>query len=562
MKGLTLPLVLLATGIMLLGGCTRQATPLAMPGSSPVAATCRQQGTCAVTGPETAQLLNNRYRATSNRCAVDKPAWQCTGVLLIDNPGAGAFWQHDAAATARGSRRLHFLRADLGSDSLPRSHGAVLADLFSAASQGKPYESLCSHPLPTTDAPARPSMGCAPVAARARADLGSCAALGVDDAASWVAHYQSQGQDAAKQCAFNAENGTQFLSTLQAHEQLGERRDKPVEVLLRNWDAQAPTRLAIQALVYDRHTKGALLAAQQDQRAWFDATGDWLPVVRMDLAQPADQVFGFDLQDQLYIGYQVAQQLKQRFANATSTCAGGSAAFNCNGVLFRSNLATTAFHAWDPSPGSIANNGVSFSYARSDVDIRSVFSRPYGFTFRELGAPMAYRPTLRCAYPYNAGTSGSPDPCTFRGECEKLGVHSVQQWKARYASTPGQSCAFSNAPAQFQLSIDVRRELPSRTDWNELMMAAWPVGIPQRLPIDALYYLGDSTGLPQAQFIQRDFYNQTQRFLPVVRMALGAGDTFSYRPADQLAAGAPATTTHCSPPRASVPTSSHEEPCP
>lgn len=534
--------LLWVAGLLLLAGCaTQTATPPPAVHSS-AAGTCRQQGLCALNGPETAQLLNNRYRASATRCAIDKPAWQCSGVLLRTRPdgASGQFWEHDPTATARGSERLLFLRADLGNSTLPSKHGAVLADLFSAAGQGKLYETLCSHPLPSGDNPVRPSLGCAPLGATPapKADQGSCAALGVNDAAGWLAHFRQQGQQAAAQCAFNAEDMAQFRATMQAHTLLGEPGDSSVEVLLRNWDAQAPTRLAIQALVYDSRVQGGLHAAQQDQRAWFNATGDWLPVLRMDLDQPAGKVFGFNLQDQLYIGYQVAQRLNQRYADTAVACADGSAAYNCNGVLLRRNLATTAFPAWNPSPASHKNNGVSFSYLRADTNVRQLVGT-YAFTFRELAAPMAHRPALRCAYPYNAGTSGSPDPCTFRQECEKIGVVDVESWRIRYANAPGSSCAFSNSPKQFQLSIDVRRVL-SRTDHNEIMMAAWPDDIPTQIPLESVLYVTGSNGLPGAQFIQRDYYTRTSRFLPLLKADLtSTGSPFSYDPAEQLAAGAP-----------------------
>jgi hypothetical protein len=504
-------------------------------------------------GPETAQLLNNRYRASATRCAIDKPAWQCTGVLLRTRSGntGGRFWEHDPAAEARGSARLLFLRADLGGSTLPSSHGAIVADLFSAASQGKSYDALCSHPLPTDDNPARPDLGCAPVTATpaSNADHGSCAALGVTDADSWLAYFRQQGEKPAAQCAFNADDMAQFRATLQAHALLGKPGEKAVELLVRNWDAQAPTRLAIEALVYDSRTQGGLRAAQQDQRDWFEATGEWLPVLRIDPDQPAGQAFGFNLQDQLYVGYQLAQQLNKRFADTAAACNDGSAAFNCNGILLRNNLATTAFPAWNPSPASHKNNGVSFSYVRADINLLQIRGN-YAFTFRELAAPTAHRPMLRCAYPYNAGTSNSTNPCTFRGECEALGINTVEAWRAKYASNPGTSCAFSNSAKQFQLSIDVRGQLPNRSDHNEIMMAAWPDDIPTQIPLESVLYASGSNALPQAQFIQHDYYTRTERFLPLLRMDLKSPQPFTYVPADQLAAGSPAqSTSRCPSPR-------------
>lgn len=72
------------------------------------------------------------------------------------------------------------------------------------------------------------------------------------------------------------------------------------------------------------------------------------------------------------------------------------------------------------------------------------------------------------------------------------------------------------------------------------MLAAWPQGIPDQLPLEALFYLSGSGALAHAQFIQNDYFQQTQRFLPIVAMNLAAldGATFTYYPAEQLAPGA------------------------
>lgn len=518
----------------------------------------------APTGPEIAQLINNRYQSTASTCAASKPAWQCNGVLVQakTRTTGQTFWQHDSDATALGAEGFSYLRRDLGIRQLPVHYGVIFSDLFTAVGDGKTLDVLCSYPFTQELNANRSASGCGlPAALQSTlADASSCSAIGVTDSSTWLAHFQQSENQPAAQCSLSAEDARQFDASLKAHEAMGSEWSATVNRLqVANWDSTTPASIPVQALFYDINQTGTLSNAQQDQRDYFKATGDWLPVLRMDLNDSSGKVFGFNLQDQLYVGYQVADHMNQRFANDAPACPDGSAAYNCNGVLFRSNLATTQFHAWDPSPGSIANNGVSFSYARKDVSILSVvFSRPYGFTFRELAAPTIHHPELRCAYPYDAGTSGSPDPCTFLGECVALDIHTVADWKAKYNSNPGRGCAFANTPEQFQLSIDVRHEYPTRTDWNEMMMAAWQ-GVPATdLPLEALFYLHNSTGLPQAQFIQHDYFTQTERFLPVVRMTLNATDgrVFGYLPEDQLAVGAPGTRSldcYSSAPEASDP---------
>jgi hypothetical protein len=504
----------------------------------------------AVNGPETAQLLNNRYQATTSTCAADKPAWYCNGVLVQAEPLAAEqkFWQHGAQSSALGAESLIYLRRDLSIHETGKANGVVFSDLFTAAGDGKLLEVLCAYPFAAVLGASRTDAGCAlPTGAQpSLAGVGSCAAVGVTDTRSWVEHFQQTGNQVQQQCSLSALDPVQFAVSLTAHESLGnEWSSRTNQLQVKNWDDSAPDSIPVQALFYDASKTGALMAAQQDQRDFFDATGHWLPILRLDLNNSSGKVFGFNLQDQLYVGYQVAARLNARYADTRAECQGGQPSYYCNGVLFRSTEATSAFHAWNPSPGSTQNNGVSFSYARQGVTINQlVYSRPFGFTFKESAAPVVYPATVRCAYPYDAGTSGSPDPCTFHGACEALGVNSVALWMAQYAGNPGRGCAFEGASAaQFQLSMDVRREFPEREDWNEIMVAAWPQDIPSQLPLEALFYQFGSTGLAHAQFIQNDYFQQTQRFLPVVAMNLAAADgtIFTYIPADQLAPGTPSS---------------------
>jgi hypothetical protein len=500
----------------------------------------------AKSGPQAAQLLNARYTNTASTCALTKPAWQCNGVIVMSaaRPVGQMFWQHSAEAATLGAEGLIYLRSDLSIRQLPQPNGAVFDDHFTAVGNGKTFEVLCAYPLALIVEESRSGYGCGLPAlpARKSADLSSCTGAGVTDAATWLAHFQQQGNQPASQCSLSSMDPSQFAASLQAHEGLGaELNATPNQVQVSNWDQTVPLAAPVQGLFYDIHRTGSLSAAQKDQRDFFDATGQWLPVFRLDLNDASGKVFGFDLQDQLYVGYAVVARMNARYADTRSKCPGAQPAYYCNGVLFRSNLATTAFHAWDPSPNSHRNNGVSFSYARSDITIdQLVFDRAYGFTFKEWAAPTAYSPTLRCAYPYDAATSAMADTCTGRGECEALGIVSVESWVARYLSTPMRGCAFGPGAAQFQLHSVVRQQVPSNTLWNEIMVAAWTDGIPDQLPLESFYYQTKAARL-QAQFIQNDYFKATQHFLPIVRMDLTApnGAMFSYAPADQLAPGSP-----------------------
>ncbi|VEF10788.1 halovibrin HvnA [Pseudomonas fluorescens] len=300
--------------------------------------------------------------------------------------------------------------------------------------------------------------------------------------------------------------------------------DPNAEVRVKNWNEQAPQHIPVEGLFYDRNWPTGLLAAQRDQRDYFLATGLWLPILRLDLRDAAQQIFGFNQQDQLYGGYQVAARLNARFRDTAVACRDGRAAFHCNGVLLRGTAASTQFHAWNPSPNSVGRNGVSFSWARADVGMTQIAGNQ-GLIFKESAAPTPYNAAWRCIYPTNAGTSGIPNSC--RTYCDALGVTTVAAYRAQ-----GGTCSFNVTPPQVQLSIDVRNRNPA---WNEVIVAAWPQNIPQQLPLEAIFVVAGTAGLKDAQFIQRDFFQQTTRTVPVVRIALNAanGLPFTYEPLDQ-----------------------------
>ncbi|MCU1771738.1 hypothetical protein, partial [Pseudomonas sp. 13B_3.2_Bac1] len=421
-------------------------------------------------------------------------------------------------------------------------------DTFSAIGQSKALEVLCVYPFEFAMTATRPDFGCgAMAAAHAEADPSSCATQGVSDAQGWIAHFQQQNLQPDKQCSLSSQVPLLFKASLIAHQGFDATWvAKPNLVQIKNWDATAPKQIPIQALFYDTSQTGALLGAQRDQRDYFTATGDWLPVLRMDLRQPPGAVFGFNLQEQLYNGYEVASRLNARYADTSPNCRGDTAAYNCNGVLIRITDASPAFHAWNPSPGSTLRNAVAFSYLRSDVFAsRLVYGKNQGLIIKELAAPVAYPLTLRCAFPFDGGTdfrsSGcnehSYDPVRSR-PCEEQGISTGEQWVDLFYTLSHKStgCSFNSSPAQFEQSI-VARSFLNATDQsqhNEVVIASWPQDIGAQLPLEAFFYIA-AAGKANAAFFQQDFFQQTGRFLPVVHLSLAAdtGHEFAYDPADQ-----------------------------
>lgn len=511
----------------------------------------------AITGPEVAQLLNTRYNNTAAICVGNNPAYYCNGVLVQAIPADHPleFWKHGDTAIALGAEQVAYLRKDLSIRALSQKNGVVFADQFTAISQNKPLDVLCAYPFVAEIQSGRPGYGCGLIASasapRQLEDPSSCAALGVNNAAGWLAYFQGQNNEPQRQCSLSSRQPEQFQASLEAHQLLdSEWSAKPNELLLKNWDPLTPANVPVQALFYDATQKGALLGAQRDQRDYFETTGEWLPVLRLALNDETHNVFGFNLQDQLYVGYQVESKLNARYADVSPSCPGGTAAYNCNGVLIRITDAVPEFHAWDPSDNSISRNGVSFSYLRADALMtRLAWHKTQGFIVKELAAPAAHPLTLRCSFPYDGSTTARPDSCDANPSnpigsqpCFEQGITTVDAWIAFFdtLSTKNYGCSFTENREQFDLSVRARSALAPAylTTHNEVILSVWPRGIPEQLPLEAIFYLATQTradGLAGARYIQHDYFCETGRFLPLLNLDLSttAKQIFTYTPQDQ-----------------------------
>lgn len=495
----------------------------------------------AATGPETAQLLNQRYRNTSAECVGGNPAYFCSGVLVRGSDGLQEFWKHSETSIQLGAQSFNYLRADLDTRTIGQPHGIIFSDAFTAIGQGKPLDVLCAYPFEFPVQGTRPDSGCGWVAAvSSEQDISSCSGQGVTDVQGWLTHFQQEGQQAAGQCSLSSRDPALFMASLIAHQQIDAQWSaQAAMVQIRNWNEQTPGQLPLLGLFYDVNRSQSLLGAQKDQRDYFVATGDWLPILRMDLSQAPQAVFGFNQDDQLYVGYQVAARLNARSLEKIRECRGGTAAFNCTGVLIRSTDVSAAFHSWNPSPQSVIGNGVSYTYITDGALISKTY-KPQGFITRESFAPTGKPLTVRCLYPFDAGTGGSADICrTHGGQCEELGIDTREKWIAGYASRPTRTCAFNTDAKPFELATTVRPDATDPLGWNELIMAPWSEDEPQKLPLEAFTIITPShiagDGVAGARFIQRDYFQVTGRFIPIVRVLFTAapGSVFSYDPLDQ-----------------------------
>ncbi|MFA7895440.1 hypothetical protein [Pseudomonas putida] len=407
----------------------------------------------AMSGPEVAEALNMRLADTPEKCAANQPDYACSGVLA--RPMAQShpynFWEHDSAASQRGSEQFVYLRSDLPAATATENTGFILMNRFEALAQEKAY-----------DVSARP---------------------------------------------------------------------QPETVEVSNWDAQTPAKVAVQALYYRLGIPGALWRGQRNQLSWYQATGEWLPLVRY---QPSDSlVFGFAQSEQLYEGYAVAARINARYVDTAPACPDGSARYNCNGVWVR-GAGTGNFRVWNNTLDSKRNNAVSFSYFAADTRVVQAPGYAQGYILKASSAPAAQPITLRCMYPKNAGTSRAIDPCSHHGVCRSMGITTVQQWSSRYSGNQF-TCAFGTDQADFQLAAEVRK-VRSASDWNEAVMNVWPDNVPGDLPLEAFYYRNPTTAKDSARRYQREFNQDTAGgYLPIMALDTYApnGQLVEYRPEDQ-----------------------------
>jgi hypothetical protein len=262
-------------------------------------------------------------------------------------------------------------------------------------------------------------------------------------------------------------------------------------------------------------------------------------------------------------GPTVARHLKERYDETNDDCGTPARpAFLCSGILLRATGYSVAYRSWLPNPAT-APWGVSFSWLRQDSNFPDSFPSGNGFIvypwFHADDVPGQYEQLhVRCIYPQDAWT-GSPDRCLSgpadeRLEvCQKEGVYTAAQWLDRFTDDKDQ-CAFDVAYGTEQTAhawtqVKLVREQRRIFRRNEVVVAAWPQEVGDRMPLEAFFYRDncfdhdDCMEYPLMQRIvhakrdQNDFFQHTNRWVPVIRWtpAVSATEpaTFTYNPDDQ-----------------------------
>jgi hypothetical protein len=268
------------------------------------------------------------------------------------------------------------------------------------------------------------------------------------------------------------------------------------------------------------------------------------------------------------LGEQVARHLTNRYADTRTNCGTDSRpAFLCAGIMIRGTSSNPTYHVWNNSAGAKEKGGVSFSYLRSDTDFRKLaYSYTNGFVFTSYEhAATKIHPEVLCSFPIDAGTDYRVDNgCgQFRefvgsGACHLRNILTAAQWWADYNSHPSSrhswQCGFDvkdsrNALAgpAFAASVGARRHLglEGYEEQNEVVVKTWADNLGKTLPLEAFFYIYQSTGLAVAQRNQRDLKATDGILIPIISVRLAPTQngtaTFYYIPSDQTEPMPPAT---------------------
>jgi hypothetical protein len=271
-------------------------------------------------------------------------------------------------------------------------------------------------------------------------------------------------------------------------------------------------------------------------------------------------------------GSAVAARLQALYDDTRKDCGTPSApAFLCSGVTLRVTRQDNSYHVWDPSPTSVRTGGIHFSYLRADSNFREMaWSDPKtnsnGYVFYPIFDKPADKLHIEylCVFPIDGwawyrsapGCGPSTDYPTQSRRCQSIGITTAELW-IKHWNTPNiakpslHQCSFDIRDAMnnlgadsFYQSIRAKQQLGQRgfNEQNDLILAAWPAGQQNKLPIMALFYIAGSpaVALADAKWNQRDFYNWTSPriVVPIIKVTLPTTVTgrarFEYIEADQV----------------------------
>lgn len=264
-------------------------------------------------------------------------------------------------------------------------------------------------------------------------------------------------------------------------------------------------------------------------------------------------------------GQDVAADLNARYKDTRASCDGGKPSYYCNGVTLRAMEYGSGWKPWNVSPSGREKGSQSFSYLRIDAAVPALFrNTDVGMIFLSQEQAIAQGKVLEylCAYPHDAWTDyasrpglgcgiepGGNQPLIDAGQtladlstCASKNAITPSTWSAYTNKLPQRyyQCSLSTQnAAQFDTSVKARSyAVPPviYSDWNELLIKAWPDDIPAKVPVQAFYYLNQNAGdFNKVQNWQFRYRQETGLWVPLILLNVNAdnGKPFNYVPGDQ-----------------------------
>lgn len=268
-------------------------------------------------------------------------------------------------------------------------------------------------------------------------------------------------------------------------------------------------------------------------------------------------------------GEDIARQLTEYYSSTVQDCGPNRPAYLCSGLMLRGTKHSPNSYVWNPSPTSINNKGVSFSYIRKDAKSdRLGLLRYNGYAIKPSDAPSAandLKLQVLCTFPLNAwtdnrdsgGCGDNKDTAETEQLCNLSGIDTAQKWVNQFNAFPRtldnktareRSCAYdvkvtlgSVAVKNFNTSLEAMRLLGDTSfhRQSEIRVSTWDQNQQDKLPIFAFIYT-KPVGLASARLDQNDMYTKStnNRWIPVIKVTLpsksSADAIFEYVPQDQM----------------------------
>jgi hypothetical protein len=177
-----------------------------------------------------------------------------------------------------------------------------------------------------------------------------------------------------------------------------------------------------------------------------------------NLGEPGDQ------------GFTTAAYLNTLYARQFPNCnkSNSQPVFLCSGVTIRVTVKSTNYKVWEPSPFSVKQGGVAFSYLRADADFgRFAYNYSNGYILYPILEAPSDKRTMHylCSYPYDAWshTRQADKPCGPHASypaqstlCHNAGVTTAEQWHTVWTLPEGNAhqrqCGFDVSDDRNQLA--------------------------------------------------------------------------------------------------------------